>query len=290
MIFHDVGRGSASAYFQKVSQGLNKIRSEAEVEKRDLSSRAAQPGYLPNRVPWVMSTTEWLEQGWGIQWWSNPSDVTWNIRLRQSTSKNANSTVTHVWANNNRGTHFDEFVLNMNLQSGNLIPFNRNNPVEASSRENAIAPGLVNFYDFLKLLDAPKLTEDGRTNHVIIKYHSNIFPSLTLIGQFEAEGVRFSDNSNDPTNISAWSCSFIVYDTNPRISDNTRNTINSDLLSTTLSRMYYPDPTGGLRFDTAEVYNPNSGVPGIDPLGPIEPQQAPEISGLSFNPITGKKF
>lgn len=238
MSIFDVGKGKASAYFEKINSQLSNLANKAKDDER------AKPQYYSlNRVPWIMSTTEWLEQDYGIVWWCNPSDISWNIRLRQATSKNANSTVTHNWPNNTRGTHFDEFVLNMTLQTGSLMPYNRNNPYDNySTGKDVISPGLVNFYDFLKLLDAPKITagkNPGRANHVVIKYNSNIFPKLTLIGQFDPEGIKFNDTSQDPNNVNSWNATFIVYDSNPRLSDNTHLKTNSELLNATLYNMFY---------------------------------------------------
>lgn len=243
--FYGVDQGAASAYFEKVNAGLTKL-----TEKGSAANQKTQGGLITNRIPWVMSTTEWLERGEGIIWNCNPSEVSWNIRLRQSTSKNAYSTVTHNWPNDNRGTHFDEFVLNLTLQSGNLMPYRRDTSSANSADvdtfgtdRSSVSPGLVNFYDFLKLVDAPKLTSSksaggaGRSNHVIIKYNSNIFPKLTLIGQFDPEGIKFNDSATEPNQVSSWSATFIVLDSNPRISDNTNVQSNSVMLEHYFSSM-----------------------------------------------------
>lgn len=250
--YYGVDRGSASKYFQEIQAKVEELKNK---QPTTVDGRLETSSYLTNRNPWIMSTTEWLERGEGIIWHCNPSEISWNIRLRQATSKNSNSTVTHNWPNDNRATHFDEFVLNFSFQSGNLLPYKRNDIdlnsyVEGNNGEfeltrDDVAPGLINFYDFLKLVDAPKLTSPnsageggGRTNHVVIKYNSNIFPSLTLIGQFDPEGIRFTDTASDPNNIASWSASFIVLDSNPRLSDNTGLTSsNSELLSVYLSNM-----------------------------------------------------
>lgn len=244
--FYGVDQGSATAYFNKVNAALT------ELSKKESTSgnKKLQGGLISNRIPWIMSTTEWLESGQGITWNCNPSEVSWSIRLRQSTSKNAYSTVTHNWPNDNRGTHFDEFVLNLTLQSGNLMPYQRDPMASGMDQADtfggdmtSISPGMVNFYDFLKLVDAPKLTSSksaggaGRSNHVIIKYNSNIFPKLTLIGQFDPEGIKFSDSASEPNQVTSWNATFIVLDSNPRISDNTNTQSNSVMLEHYFSNM-----------------------------------------------------
>jgi hypothetical protein len=233
----NVGKGQATEYFNTINSGLERLIEKSQSQKSNNNG-----GFHAKRIPWVMSTTEWLEKGEGIIWWCNPSDISWNLRLRQATSKNANSTVTHNWPNNTRGTHFDEFVITMTLQTGSLMPYNRENPYnDGSTGREVMAPGLVNFYDFIKLMDAPKLTANGRTNHVVIKYNSNIFPKLTLIGQFDPEGMKFNDSSQDPNSVNSWTATFIVYDTNPRLSDNNRSGTSSNnvLLDAALSDMFY---------------------------------------------------
>lgn len=232
MSFNNVGSGQARAYFNEINDNLDKIVNDKVESSND-------GAYHNNRTPWIMSTTQWLEDGYGINWWCNPSDISWNMPLRQSISKNANSTVVHNWPKGERGTHFDEFTINLSLQSGNLQIFNRKDPwIKSATKQQVFPPGINNFYAFLKLMDAPRLLDDGRTNHVVIQYNSNIFPKLTLIGQFDSSGVRFNDSANDPNNISSWGATFIVQDTSPRLSDNTKLKTNADLLNTYLNNMY----------------------------------------------------
>jgi len=78
--------------------------------------------------------------------------------------------------------------------------------------------GLVNFYDFLNLVDAAKMTSTGEVNYVIIEYKSQIFPSLTLKGLFEPSGVKFVDSAENPAEVGSWTAEFLVYDCFPRLS------------------------------------------------------------------------
>lgn len=231
MSFNNVGRGQASAYFNNINSNLDNLSKQSEDPRYDPRSWTASPSnLLDNRKPWIISTTELLRNGQGLVWYCNPSDASWKIRLRQATTKNAHSTVTHNWNNTIRNNKFDEIVLTLNFQSGNLVPYKRNADVNERSSNNSdfskvqpdeIPPGIVNFYDFLSIMNAPALLANGETNHIVIKYHSNIFPSMTLIGQFDPEGVSFSDSADNAANINSWSASFIIYDTNPRLSETT---------------------------------------------------------------------
>jgi hypothetical protein len=81
--------------------------------------------------------------------------------------------------------------------------------------------GVANFYDFMQLVDAPKLTlgtstAPPRANLVSIQYRSAIFPALTLLGMFDPAGIRFTDTVDNQIN--GWSADFVVYDTVPKLS------------------------------------------------------------------------
>jgi len=167
------------------------------------------------RNAWVMTTTEWLKTSRGMVWEANPSDVTWSMPQRSMHTKNLRGTVLHVWPDQERGTFFDEFRLHMNFQSGSIMPLqSANGPVPAG--------GIKNFYDFMLLVDAPKLTSDDPPvpNLVKIYYNSNLFPKLTLIGMFDSNGISFTDSSQDPNQVMGWGADFIVYDTTPKLSAN----------------------------------------------------------------------
>jgi hypothetical protein len=192
---------------------------------------ARQQENAVTRTPWFMSTTEWLEEKppRGIFWNANPSDITWSMPQRSMHTKNLYGTVLHVWPDSKRNTFFDEFRLSLSLQSGNLMP------VRSSSGRFEPSGGLFNFYDFMNLVDAPKLTvgsegKPPRSNLVIIKYNSNLFPKLTLMGHFDPAGIRFTDSSQTPTSVAQWSVDFVVYDTVPKMSDNSGSQFNSALM------------------------------------------------------------
>lgn len=228
MSTYNIGRGKATQYFEEINKALDDL---SQVGRNPTTDSAKPNSLVSGRKPWIISTTELIRQGNGIVWYCNPSEASWKVGLRQATTKNAFSTVTHNWPNSVRGTKFDEIRLSLTFQSGNLIPYNRASQVASQSgtsidqvRLEEVPPGLVNFYDFLSIMNAPPLLPNGETNHVIIKYHSNIFPSITLIGQFDPDGLSFSDNADNPTNINGWSASFIIYDTNPRLAENGQGT------------------------------------------------------------------
>ena len=262
-IFSRNASTQGTAFFQELCQNLENLSTNADRGRGDVpvnnkrNLRAAQNAV--ERTAWVMSTTEWRKDAnpRALVWNANPSDITWSMPQRSVHSKNLFGTVMHVWPDNNRQTFFDEFRLTLNLQSGNLIPVlltefatesvttpglgvegaqqRRNLGGTRSVFSGTFVPsgGIANFYDFMQLVDAPKLTNDNppRINNVFIDYYSNLFPKLSLIGQFDSSGIRFTDSSSNPNMVTSWTVDFIVYDTNPRLTDNKSNAqSNSSLI------------------------------------------------------------
>ena len=194
------------------------------------------------RSPWIMTCTSWLAQRppRAIVWAANPSEVTWNMPLRSTITKNLGGTVEHIWPNLNRSTFYDEFRLSINLQPGNMMP------VRLSQGEWSPSGSHRNFLDLIELLDQPRLTTDSkgniRANLMQINYLSNLFPKLTLTGAFDPRGITFTDSSQSPNAVQSWSVEFIVYDSNPRLSNNTGTSVQSALIQAIQDRLNN-DPT-----------------------------------------------
>lgn len=218
-----VNSAQANAEFEAVATALTKLQSDYITKGRidraletTGNTRAGQNGVI--RKPWIMSTTEWLmgNPPRGLAWAVNPGDISWTMGQRSIHTKTIIGTVLHVWPNITRSTFFDEPRITLNLQSGNIMPVVlKNGTFEA-------AEGMVNFYDFMMLVDAPKLTvgtasQPPRTNLVSIQYSSNLFPKMTLLGMFDPAGIKFTDTSQD-NQVNGWSADFIIYDTIPKLS------------------------------------------------------------------------
>jgi len=167
------------------------------------------------RNAWVMTTTEWLKTGRGLVWEANPSDITWSMPQRSMHTKNLRGTVLHVWPDTERGTFYDEFRIHLNFQSGSILPMLDDGKYKPPG-------GIQNFYDFMQLVDAPKLTSDNPPvpNLVKIYYNSHLFPKLTLIGMFDSNGISFTDSAAEPNQVMNWGADFIVYETTPALSAN----------------------------------------------------------------------
>jgi hypothetical protein len=218
-----VNSAQANKEFEAVATALTKLQSDYITKgmgdralETASSNRAAQNGV--KRSPWIMSTTEWLmgNPPRGLAWEVNPGDISWTMGQRSIHTKTIIGTVLHVWPNVTRSTFFDEPRITLNLQSGNIMP------VVLKNGTFEPAGGMVNFYDFMMLVDAPKLTvgtagQPPRTNLVSIQYSSNLFPKITLLGMFDPSGIKFTDTSQD-NQVNGWSADFIIYDTIPKLS------------------------------------------------------------------------
>jgi hypothetical protein len=248
------------------------------LEKDVLAAKFVSAQYGLDRAPWLMylrssllagpvsngvpgAPNESVVGGDGMAWAVNPSEVTWSMPLRATHSKNLYGTVLHTWLDDVRGTFFDEFRISFKFQSGNIMPvwiggtvpkvfkpvpglatFKGAEPGMVASvytEEFQEAHGLVNFYDFLNLLDAPKITGTGEVNMVYITYQSPTLPRLTLKGMFDTEGMRWTDSASEPNQINSWTAEFVVYDTIPRMTSPVSGGVApSPLKNNTLLQVY----------------------------------------------------
>jgi hypothetical protein len=236
--YFGVDSSQANSYYDNIVTALDDVGMDDTNDSGrgdsyiDLISNPRHEQNGVDHEPWIMSTTEWLLENppKGIVWFANPSDISWSMPQRSTHSKTLIGTVLHVWPNNSRGTFFDEFRLTLSLQAGNMMPvLGRYDQWEASG-------GIVNFYDFMQIVDAPKLTvgdskNPPRTNLVSIQYHSNLFPNLTLLGMFDSSGIKFTDSSASPATVTGWSIDFIVYDTVPKMATFSGQLSNSKMLA-----------------------------------------------------------
>ncbi len=148
-----------------------------------------------------------------IKFRCNPSDITWSMTQRSQEQKTKAGTVLHVWNDHDRKTYFNEPVITLNLQTGNILPV-RN--IFAPS-EPVVPEGLNNFYEFMALVDEVKVLDTGRANLVYIDYNSLIFPKIRLWGFFTPNGISFSDKASNPATVNSWTASFTVYKTEPNL-------------------------------------------------------------------------
>lgn len=170
--------------------------------------------YMISRTPFIMTTDEWLGQQKYLVWSHNPNQVTWTIKERATNEKTKSGTITHYWWDRNRQTFFDEIIIEMQLQTGNIMPIKW----DATQAAPTLPEGLNDFYTFWDLVNSRKILANGQTNFRYILYNSPVFPRLTLKGKFDGEaGYPFSESAESPHAISDWRCTFIVQDMTPRI-------------------------------------------------------------------------
>ncbi len=192
------------------NSGLQENRTDYEWEMGCISWQQGSPGIGPTAI-----NGEAPPRGPGkaIKFRCNPSDITWSMTQRSQEQKTKAGTVLHVWNDHDRKTYFNEPVITLNLQSGNILPvrniFEPANPV--------VPAGLNNFYEFMALVDEVKVLDDGRANLVYIDYNSLIFPKIRLWGFFTPNGISFSDKASNPATVNSWTASFTVYKSEPNL-------------------------------------------------------------------------
>ncbi len=203
------------------------------------------------RSPMIVTTRAWMRKAKYITLWVNPSEFSWTMARRETVTKTAAGAVRNTWRNRFRNTYYDEPMLNITFQTGNIMPyanlkpeifgkrsvsrnddFNsatgtlntrfKNTRTPSTSSEllsviNAppVPPGLQNFYDFIELIDQPLLLGTGENRHVLF-YRTQVFPRMRIEGYFTPEGLSFSETV-DNANRLTWTSQFQVYDTSPKI-------------------------------------------------------------------------
>jgi hypothetical protein len=167
-----------------------------------------QESALPNINP---STAGYNNSANTIFWTASPKSITWQINQRGSEEKNKSGTVLHVWRDRTRRTDYDDPKINIHFQTGSIYPTFDGN------QKQQISTGLNNFYQFLELVDAPKISATGEPNVIHILYRSAIFPSMVLTGFFDPQVVvQFTDDSQNPWQVTGWSANFTIYSSTPK--------------------------------------------------------------------------
>ncbi len=176
------------------------------------------------RIPLILTTEEMASQGRYIVFWAGADSVAWNFKLRGTVQETRTGTIQHYFKDSKRNTFFDEPEAQFQFQSGNIMaarftknPSARNPPSGPQANTLVQLPlGLMNFYEFMEILDQRKVLSDGRTNFVYIMYSSMTFPRMILRGFFMPEqGVSFTENADGGAEIK-WSATFKVVSTYPK--------------------------------------------------------------------------
>jgi hypothetical protein len=192
------------------NSGLQENRTDYEWEMGCLSWQKGSEGIGPTDI-----NGEPPPRGPGkaIKFRCNPSDISWTMTQRSMEQKTKAGTVLHVWNDHDRKTYFNEPVITLTLQTGNILPVrNILDPMEP-----VVPDGLSNFYEFMALVDEVKVLDDGRANLVYIDYNSLIFPKIRLWGFFTPNGIKFADKASNPAMVNSWTASFTVYKSEPNL-------------------------------------------------------------------------
>lgn len=230
---------------QNVTAAAETGQGPSRPESLDLGERTRR---MDNRAPFVITCDSFARLGRFIVLWANPSTWQWSMKQRGTVQKTRGGSIVHIWRDRVRPTYFDEPEVTMTFQSGNIIPIrtlrkrirggmevvseadkrtfnaatgNAGTSAVGSTSVTTIPPGLLNFYEFVEMLDEPKILDDGSMNFVSIIASTPMFPQLVLKGYFNPEGLSWSENDQEP-NAFDWTSQFTVVHTYPAINSGRR--------------------------------------------------------------------
>lgn len=188
-------------------------RLSDEARYADLGERARL--LEEGRIPFILTCLSWQATGRYIYFWANPSQLDFTFKLRGNTQEVKGGTISYQWRANSaeRGglDFYAEPRLNITFQTGNCMPVRTSDTGELIR----IPPGLLDFYEFLELMNQPLVLDDGTMNYRVLFYNSAIFPNMILTGWFAPEeGFSISENVSTP-NSTTWTAQFIVRKTSP---------------------------------------------------------------------------
>jgi hypothetical protein len=171
-----------------------------------------------SRSPLIITSTNWSTQSPGryIVFWAGPKEANWKFQLRGVEQQTRSGWIQHYWRDDKRSTFFDNPTIDFTFQSGNLVPVRLVSGVSANqAKVVTLPPGLLDCYDFFELLDDKKILSNGQSNLIYIVYHSLVFPSITLYGYFNPEGVSIQESAETPDQLT-WTAQFRVQGSSPR--------------------------------------------------------------------------
>jgi len=174
------------------------------------------------RSSWVLTCRDWLSSYRYINLFVNPSEVQWSFPRREQMTKTAAGVVRNTWRNRYRNTYYDEPTLNITFQSGNIMPSAGLSDAALSDPRRAEfyydtpapPPGLLNYYEFMELLDQPMLNGNVENYHIML-YRSRIFPRMRLEGYFIGTSPITLTDTSTGANSFTWTAAFQVYRSYP---------------------------------------------------------------------------
>lgn len=175
------------------------------------------------RRPWVVSCEHWMYGASPrfISLWVNPREISWSFPRRETATKTAAGVTRNVWRNRYRQTNFDEPTLDITFQAGSLLPSSALSEEDLRSMGGAYlsdpfpARGLMDFYQFMDLLNEPMLLGPNENRHILL-YRSRVFPELRLEGYFTGDPVALTESATN-ANILTWTSKFQVYKSYPTL-------------------------------------------------------------------------
>lgn len=201
--------------------------------------------YGHERIPFWISCLRWIADENYIVLYCNPSTVEFSFPWREAEQETKGGIVRHSWYDNKRKTYMKDPKLNFTFQTGNILPravqrFEEPSittpipsPVPTALSTVAsnlgsyraaqiradydvkMAPGLVNMYAMMELLDEQRIWK-GRPNYVQIGFNSWTFPVLTLVGFFDPSDFLIPQTAENPNSVE-FSISFTMRESDPHL-------------------------------------------------------------------------
>jgi hypothetical protein len=213
-------------FYQNYNQ-RKKDGTEGQRGSRNIVEKEHRHPESLNTTRWAMGREDLVPIGSNqaydkfLQFWVNPAECSWSIGLRSSFQQTHGGMIHHdIFTDDPMVEHYELPILNIVFQAGIIAPQGYNHISNGDYQSPLLSHGLANFYDFLTLIDRPNVMDNGLPNYVNINYVSPTFGQrgVWLQGFFLESGVSWSDTTANPTTISSWSASFMVFKSNPPVS------------------------------------------------------------------------
>lgn len=235
---------------QRGQAAINNAEGPTRPESLDLGERTRR---IDVRAPFVLTCDSFARAGRYIVLWCNPSSWQWSLKQRGTVQKTRGGSVKHMWRDRTRPTYFDEAEVNITFQSGNIIPIRTRRTLTPGSTETVeevnnisqranrpkgetfvnagkvkasmngagelvttIPPGLLNFYEFIEMMDEPIALDDGSPNYITIIASTPMFPQLVIKCFANPDGLQWAENDQEPNSFD-WTQAFTIISTYPEL-------------------------------------------------------------------------
>lgn len=197
--------------------------------------RGPYAGHM-ERIPWVLTSTQWMKAGKYLALHAGPSNVHWNLALRAHEEPTASGSARfaaprlagRTGSSAASTTYYDLPRVDLSFQGGNILPI-----PPTGTGNPGLPAGLEDFYSFMELVNqAPFLDGEidrktrealagvegplpppveGQNNYIWIYYTSLKYPKMLLQGYIDPSGIQMTDSAEQEVTTVTWSCTMVVH-------------------------------------------------------------------------------